>query len=174
MPVPTDVRLCLTFIGPLNNREAQSMNQKQKAVSAYTHTHTHTHTSSFVCLLRTAEGRCLQWVSAFSRGILQWAVSAAGHIPATVRRAGRSHWASRRSGSFWRRTVLWLVIGAALSPEPSPSKAQTPRRALGQPAKLSRMDFPSPMTQPTISSQITAQQNITTSTASNLCRKAAA
>ena len=75
---------------------------KQKHKSVYMYTHTHTHTINFVYLLRTAPGRCLQWVSAFWQGIRRWAErSGTGRTPETIRQHGQSHWASHRSGCWY-------------------------------------------------------------------------
>lgn len=77
------------------------MKQKQKSVYVYTHTHTHTHTISFVYLLRTLCGRCLQWVSASWQGIRRAARSATGRIRETADRRRQLTLGSRQSGCFY-------------------------------------------------------------------------
>ena len=81
------------------------MKWKQKSVYVYTHTHTHTHTISFVYLLRTLRGRCLQWVSASWRGIRRTELSA-GRTLVMVLMSVLLRSASHPSGCWSSKTTV--------------------------------------------------------------------
>lgn len=78
------------------------MVHKQMFVWMYTHTHTHTKP----CCLWLSCQRCLQWVSAFWRGIRKLMSKhelGTGRTPGTGRTCVKSAWASHPNGCWYLR-----------------------------------------------------------------------
>lgn len=151
------------------------MNQKHKSVYVYTHTHT----ISFVYLLRTLCGRCLQWVSAFWQGIRRAARLATERTPETGRQNAQSVSVSRRSGCWFLAAVAKRMSSKVRNlgiMAVSPSLATRAKLPLFlQLSKLLMAVLKSSITsQAKFSRTIGCHFHSATSTEPNLCRKAVA
>ena len=155
------------------------MKQKQKSV--YVYTHTHTHTISFVYLLRTLCGRCLQWVSASWQGI-RIAELSAGHTLAMalmdVLLISASHpsgcWLSKTTVAFLQRITHmadWQQREARLS---KPSIMLVTMRWKSWTGALKSATSYTEAVAKLHLRQIKRDLRTTTSTAHNCCQKAVA